>query len=317
MNARLALFIALFASAAHADSSPYMKVCADNLVFDSQGAMPLIAIAFSLVSFAIALAYMYGKTREDEKATVWAKDEAYNLVISVMLFVGLLAFFAGSCAVAETYAGGNPFSVSRNYIDTLLQDNGLSTLRSLTYGSISDQKQATSYLYTGMTPFFGSGVSDYANYRALSAQKEFLIDTYLPIIASLTAQKYMLQAIGWIAASVLLPFGFIMRLVPPTRDFGNTLIALFFALYIIVPTTYAMSGAVFMDKITNAPFACVDCGVNTFSTFGLATPGPVQSQLLYKMASAIPQAVFIPNLVIIIAITCTMALSKALRAITV
>ncbi len=283
-----------------------------------QEALSFISIAFMLVSSAIALTYMYSRLRHDPQAGVWAKDEAYNLLISVFLFAGILAFFTGACRLAEDYAGSDPFDASITYLNRLLDSNGLTVLRYLTYQSINDQMEATSYLYTGFTPFFGSGVSDYASYRALSSHKEFLIDFYLPIVASLNAQKQILQAIKWVAASVLLPFAFVMRLIPPTREFGNMLIALFFGLYIILPAMYAMSGQVFEDEIVGQPRKCIDCSVSNFYSFGLDGNNVVpENTVLYRLGSTIPQAVFLPNIAIIVTITCVMSLSKALRAIAV
>ena len=324
--------VLLLASAAHAacpvpGATDYLNVCkVENFDCSSGGALSFIGIAFALVSFAIGIAYMYSKVREDPAAGVWAKDEAANLLITVLLFAGLLVFFTGSCNIAKAYAtsprfGSDPFEASQNYLDSLLASNGRNLLSDLIKSSISDQEAGTAYLYIGMTPFFGNGVAGQADMRAHSSQKEFIIDLYLPMVASLTAQKYLLAAIQWVGASVLLPFAFVMRLVPPTREFGNMLIALFFGLYIVVPTMYAWSGAVFanMTAAPNPPVACTGyCGSNLFYSYALDAPNaPVESTLLYRIGSTIPQAIFIPNLVIIVAVTCTMALSKALRALAV
>ncbi len=278
-------------------------------------ATEFIAIAFAFVSAVIALAYMYAKIKEDAGAEAWAKNEAQNLLITVFLFVGLAAFFNASCALAEGYVGKNPFKASNEYLDALLKSNGNEVIRALTYRSIDDQMKATYYRYIGMTPFFGSGAATKSAYKSLSSHKELLIDIYLPIIASLTAQKYALQAIEWVSVSVLLPFAFVLRIIPLTRDFGNSMIAVFFALYILVPTTYAMSGAVY-NGIVETP--TLSSGLNVFYSYGLDGRGdwtdPTKS-VLYKVGSTIPQAVFIPNLVMVIAISCIMALSKALKAV--
>ncbi|MEM4633590.1 MAG: hypothetical protein QW275_00360, partial [Candidatus Anstonellaceae archaeon] len=199
----------------------------------------------------------------------------------------------------------------------------LNVLRQLTYASVNNQFEATRYWYVGATPFFGHGFSTHANKRALSAQKEFVIDTYLPILASLNAQRYMLTAINWVGLSILLPFAFIMRIIPPTRDFGNMLVALFFVLYILVPLLYAMSGEVF-EKIVSEP-RCIACNVHNFYVYGLdegnGTDGGINSgatwknSVMYRIGSTIPQAVFLPNLILVVAVTCIMSLSKALKAI--
>ena len=284
---------------------------------DGITALTFIAIAFMLTSFMIALAYMHSKMRMDAKTEMWAKDEAQNLLISVLLFAGLLVFFSGACAIAMEYTDGmSPIAYSKAYLNSLLQNNGLSIVRTLTYDSIGEQKDATKYIFIGAMPFWGMGVGKDANLRALSAHKELVMDIYLPIVASLTAQKYLLDAIQWVGASVLLPFGFVMRLVPFTREFGNIMIAIFFAMYIVVPVAYAMSGQAFM-KITGSGQAYDS---RAFYSYGLDAGADrakisAQDTVLFRVGSTIPQAVFVPNLVLVIAITCAMSISKALHAL--
>jgi len=316
------LAMASLAQAGNCDApKTYQEVCGIGAFDDCYGSSGFIVAAFMVVSLAIALAYMYSKLRQDPSMGVWAHDEAFNLLVSVFLFVGLLLFFSGSCSLAMGYSAGStgnsdPFRTSQNYMDRLLAGNGLDVLRGLTSDSLENQKTATYYIYYGLTPFFGSGSAGKAGYKAFSAHEEFLIDLYLPMIASLNAQKLILQTLQWVGAAVLLPFAFVMRLVPPTREFGNVLIALFFGTYIVVPTMYAMSGAAF-GQIAATPVQV--SGANSFCSYGLDRDSctPFQKTVLYKIGSTIPQAVFLPNLVLIVAITCTMAVSKALRAIAV
>ena len=299
-----------------ANPDTYGKLCGVSAFDSCYDSASFIGMAFMVVSLAIALAYMYSQFRHDPAAGVWAKDEAFNLLISILLFVGLLVFFTGSCDIALAYANANPFTASHDYISQMLASNGRDVLTSLTAKSLDDQKRATQYIYYGITPFYGTGAAGNAGWKAMSAHKEFIMDLYLPIVASLNAQEYVLQALQWLGASLLLPFAFIMRLIPPTREFGNVLIAVFFATYIVVPTMYAMSGAAF-EKIVSNPAQV--SGVNSFYSYGLdgTTSGVPQNAVLYKIGSTIPQAVFLPNIVLIVGITCAMAVSKALRAIAV
>jgi len=332
MNARLAFALLALAVPACFASVPALptyigtnSTCSVESYTQSGGgeALSFIAITLAIVSFAIGLAYMYSKVREDPAMGVWAKDEAFNLIISLLLFVGILIFFTASCEIAVSYSGKqNPIIASQRYLDTLIQSNGLNVLKTLSSDSITNQLDATKYLYLGLSPFWGDGVAMRANRKAHSANREYLIDLYMPIIASLTAQKYVLQGIAWMGASVLLPFAFVMRLVPPTREFGNMLIALFFGMYIMVPTMYAMSGDVFITNVKNisTPYT-VDPSLQKFHSYGLdnsvSPPPDIKTTTFYKIGSTIPQAIFLPNLVIIVAVTSIMAISKALRAIAV
>ena len=159
---RILPILAALALLAGTAAAAYTDVCSIGSFDQGSGAIQFIAEAFMLVSLAIALAYMYSKVREDAAAGVWAKDEAYNLVISVLLFAGLLAFFQVSCSVAQSYAGLNPFDSAVNYLDWVMNSNGMSVLRTLTYNSLGDQLRGTQYWYFGMAPFSGAGAAEYA-----------------------------------------------------------------------------------------------------------------------------------------------------------
>ncbi len=316
------LLAAGFAQSLSAADSTYGNLCTGNLGgFGAEWpamTTELIAAAFALVTTAIALAYMYGKFREDPRAEVWAKDEAYNLMLSVLLFIGLLAFFVGSCELSVQINGSDPIHASVSYMDTLLNNNGIGILKGLTIGSINNQMSALKYLYTGIAPISGSGVATTAGYKALSAQKEVLIDIYTPILASLNAQRYILLAITWMQASVLLPFAFILRLVPPTREYGNMFIAMLFGIYVIVPAAYCICSSTF-GSITSGNGMTGMMGTSSgydFYDYSLDAQGQTGAgTVLYQIGSTIPQAVFIPNLILIITVTCTMAVWKAIKAV--
>lgn len=329
--AAMLLACPVFATTCSSQPQSYQETCGISSFSDCGDAPAFIAISFIFVTLIIALAYMYAKFRQDPAIEVWAKDEMFNLMISVFLFVGIIAFFSVSCSISESYAGKNPFDAAESYIDKLVQSNGLNVLRTMAYDSITNQLDATAYYFQSIAPFSGTGSAFNANLKARSAHKEFLIDLYLPILASLNAQKFLLEAIRWIGMSVLLPFAFVMRLVPPTREFGNTMIAVFFAIYIVVPLLYTMSGQAFDEIVQNPRCEYTDingnCYVHNFYSLGIDggegniagrdSGMTMKNAILYKVGSTIPQAVFLPNIVLIIAITCVMSLSKALRAIAV
>jgi len=309
--AKLLLALAALLPAAAADTpfSANAQTCSASTL-NENGALAFIGVAFMLVSLLIALAYMYGKFRQDEKASLWAKDESQQLLITVLILAGVLVFFTGACELSREFAGGNPFQATYNYLNRLLSSNGLSVVRSLTYGSLRDQLTATQYIYMGFSPYVGYGMSEHANFKAYSAHKELLMDLYIPVVASISAQLYLLQAIEIVSLGVLLPFAFIMRIVPFTREFGNVAIALFFALYIAVPATYALSGQAYMEIVSSGNYLPHDFADR------ILFPGEQSSgSFFFRIGSTMPQAIFLPNLAIIIATACAAGLSKALRAL--
>jgi len=309
-----AFIIALLFAASNAQAATYQQVCTPDQM-GSHGGSEFLGVAFMLVSLAIAGAYMYGKAMHSAQAEVWARDEATNLLISALLFAGLAVFFGGACSIAEQFTGNSPFVSSYQYLDRLIYNNALPAIKYLVGDSLEDQKAATRYLYVGFVPFTGHGIGSNANYRALSANKEFVIDLLLPMVASLTAQRQILQMLEIFSTSILLPFAFILRLVPPTREMGNMLIALFFGLYIVAPTMYAMGGAAFEQVAENPIMHQSGSGVVYDFSDWAYEGGSGREAWLFRIGSVMPQAVFLPNLVIVVVTTCTMALAKGLRAI--
>jgi hypothetical protein len=312
-SAIAAFLLLLLANAAFADEP---ETCGAETLLEPF-AFSFISAAIVLVSAAVGLAYMASKIREDPRLSLWAKDEAYNLIITAFLFAATIAFVAGACQISAAYSEVQPFEAASNYIDALTANSGLSLVRSLTLRSINDQLSATKYKYFGAVPIGGSGAGLQAAYRAHSAQKEILIDLYMPILASLQAQKFILQGIEWVSLSVLLPFAFILRIIPFTREYGNIFLALFFALYVIVPTMYVMSAEAFSEIVKN-PGDWGSDEIFTFNTYTVDAKGAIYGEtVLYKIGSTIPQAVFIPNIVMIVAVTAAISLSKGLRALAV
>ena len=321
----LLLCLLAFAGCDELPQGNYAETCGIESFDDCGSATFFIASAFMLVSLAIALSYMYAKLTENPAMELWAKDEAANMAITVLLFIGIIAFFQASCMISESYFEYNPFQATDYYLDLLI-NRGLNVIRTLTSGSLNDQLDATRYIYIGAAPIYGEGVATDAYRKGLSAHKELVMDIYLPIIASLNAQKYVLQTIQWVGASLVLPFAFVMRTIPMTREFGNILIAIFFAAYIVVPFLYALSAEIY-NEIESSELPCVSCSyarVHNFYTYGLDgtsryddSTDSGKDAVFYTIGVTLPQAIFIPNLIIVVAITCTMALSKALKALAV
>lgn len=83
-----------------------------------------------------------------------------------------------------------------------------------------------------------------------------------------------------------------------------------------------MSGSVFQQMNDAAqPVVRVNPNIEIFYSYGMdggsQASTPPRDTLFYRIGSTLPQAIFLPNLAIIVAITCAMALSKALRAVEV
>jgi hypothetical protein len=270
-----------------------------------------VFMAFALTVFLISFAYMLSKVFESPEMGVWAHDELFNLGVSVVLFAVLVGCFIASCEIVQGFSGGmSPFAATYNYLDGIA-GNGLNALRDLTKSSLQNQLDATSYLNIGWPASDARGVATKASLRAVSSHKEMVIDLALPLLASIRAQKTVLQILELVSLSVILPFAMVLRILPFTREGGNLLIALSFAMYVVLPAFYALSAEAWKE-VVERPW-----GVSVFNyrDWGLDAGAacPAGDCVLFRIGSMIPQAVFLPNLALIMLITCTMAISKGLR----
>jgi len=273
--------------------------------------LTLIAIAAAMVVLLIALAHMFGQGMHDEKLIVWSKDELANLVISIVLAASIAGAFAVSCGVGKETVGDDPFRISYNYLDDLSNRAGLATLTRLTKGSLQNQLRATDFIYIGGIPFYGGWGRAYnANYKSISSQKEIAMDILLPSLISLKLQKLALQAIESFAL-VLLALSIFLRVLPFTRDVGNLCIALCFSIYIVFPLTFALNALALHDDPT--------LGVPATYSYDYALDGGDQSCAangsctLMSIGLLLPQAIFFPNLSLVIVIATTGAIWKLLR----
>lgn len=288
-----------------------------------------IGMAFMLTVLLVALAYMLGKGSEDEQVQVWAKDEVFALGVSALIVAGVVAFTIGSCLTLSAisnqdgmgqYQSANPFSSSYRYLDALAS-RGLSSIESQTKQGLQKQLDATAYLYVGLPTLTSTGVPLKASRKALAQHQEMVIDIMLPLVVSLKAQRAALQIIEIVGLAIMLPFAIIMRIVPFTRNAGNFMLAAVFCMFVIVPAVYVLSASAWKGIESPQGGSVLVSDPQAFSfddrAIGAACDGEGVDCPLYRIASLIPQAIFMPNLVIVVFITCTMALSRALGALPV
>jgi hypothetical protein len=274
----------------------------------------LIAIAVVLVLFLVSLAYMFGQSTHNEKLLVWSKDEAANLVVSVVLAAAVVGFFSVSCAVALGYTNENPYEISYDYLNDMVH-NGLNLVSRLTKAGLKDQIKSTSFLYIGGIPFFGGiGWAYNANARTLSAQKDIVMDMVLPSIVSLRVQRFALEAAQSFGL-MLLALAIFLRAIPLTRDIGNLFIALAFAVYVVFPFTYAINA---MAVAKYPPALGVSAsGSHDFALDGAGTGCEGTDRCALMIAGyMLPQAILFPNISIILVTASTTAVWKFLRAFT-
>lgn len=305
--------------------------CETNLVGNDlqQEIATYTGIAFAFVFLIISLAYMAGMTTNNANLLIFAKDEIFHLIISLVLVISIGAILYFSCTVISAFldfalesliegpstcysSGQDPMVVARCYI-TNLESAAKTTLTATVKDSIKKEMDSATVfgLYNPVTG--GIMTPTNAHLKVYSMQLDMVGLTFLlPSLVSLSIQKAFLTFVTDLI-KYLIPTALFLRVLPGTRPMGNMLIAVVIALYVFVPSLYALNAA--MDEI-----------VFQGSTMGCASVEELindrvmgdcnTSYNFWAVARFIPQAFFFPNLILAITITFLSAINKALKVLT-
>lgn len=327
----LAVAFLLLLLSAISSASP-LAACANNLsdVVRSEAGQ-YIGVAIALTIMIIVLAFMISTATNNANLSVFYKDELYHLFFSVVVLLGFSSIFYFSCAsfsyfmdstftpafasagVANICYSGleSPQTVATCYfthLETQVRAFVTQALRS----SINNEMDSTMVI-SFTNPVSGGVYLPFSAYKkTYSMQFEMLANTFaMPALVSISMQKILLgfssDLVKW-----LLPIAFFLRILLPTRQMGNMLIALSLALYIIIPVFYAINGA--MDQIV----------FNDCHSYDAAYPGLIKDAVMgdcdsatsfWLVARALPQAFFLPNLTLALVVTFLSGISKALKVI--
>ncbi len=310
---RLAFLGFMLATLASAQSTaPY---CPETVLTNTQ----YIGMAVMFTVVIISLAYMASRISQSEKLEVWAKDELFQLLLSVVLVTLVAGLAIGACEFSKTYMGWvtgqtryenvSPFTNAYRYLDSLINRQGINLAKSIVKSGITEQLKGTKYVFWGLPLTGGCGIAYEASRKARAQQKELMVDLMMPAMVSLELQKNLLMFAETISMAVLLPFAVVLRIIPFTRDAGNFLIALSLGVYVVLPATYVLNAYAAGDLaagITSDP---------TFLQVKTAIGDPFFADDLYNIGSILPQAILLPNVSIIILTAFVMGFNKALKSI--
>lgn len=286
---------------------------------------PLV-MAILVMGLIFGLAYMLSSAFERPEWAMWAKSEAATLLFSVLLIFIVVGAFGASCTLSNLmlfkdsrgFASGtglsgfdasiSPANRAIYYLDRLMQNYGLSTATNLVRSSVNDQFAGTAYAYWSVPVLDGGGMAFKANRRAWSAHKDMLADLYMPFLISIKVQQMLLGMLMSGVLAILLPAALLLRTFFASRDIGNLLIALSFSIFFALPLVYCFSleatGAMesLFGGVRGNPFGNLSIARDT-----------IVGDSFQRIGFLAAQAVVIPNLALIVTVTMTMALNKALR----
>ncbi len=303
------LLLVSLANAQGIDCNSVDLTCSEEIecaMLMNPAVVSLIALAFGINIILIALAYMVGSIVKDRRLGFWAKHEVSQLVISVMILFILVLSAGVLCGVMSGFISGDnsPISCSILYLDSL-SSSGKIHAKDLVSTALENHISATNWQFSGSFGLIvmgngkGEAVGEQGKNKGYAVSQEMLSDTIIPLSASLKLQSIFLGLITELVFQLGIPFGIFLRVFPLTRNAGNTLLAACLGLYIVFPMIYVLSAQIY--KTMPPP---------SFSEIG-----PPNSQLgLEKVGTLIPQAIFFPNLAIVVTTSFIMIFSGMLRS---
>lgn len=340
MNKKIFFMLVLFSLSFSQNCPPPTDDCVSNItniILCEQGGN--IILAFMLMTMLVSSAYIIGRFLGDARFITWSKDELYHLLFSAVLLIifgGILSF---SCIMMDSfftlsmesmdgdytcYQPGQPISqVSSCYL-SLMKSRSERVAQHHINEYIENNLEAT---FTGSVslPLLDTYTLTAGAFRIIHArQHDFIVNTFLvPAILSISMQKIFLDLITENVLVWVVPSAFILRILSPTRQFGNILFVLSIGLYVLVPFMFTFNLAMYdmvSDECTASPPAGPSIAEATCDLVfdGECSEPSVVCENPYSLwfiAKIIPQAFFLPNLVIAVVITFVTAGEKALRVI--
>ena len=272
-----------------------------------ESAMTLVIIAISISVLITAMAYMLGKVTANPKLLVFSKDEIAHLGVTIVLLLFIVSFFEGSCQFFSNFLEPGAGSILERAQDYMyaLQVKGQIITESLLENSIKQKFKAAKI--TGyMAPIIGGEmVYMHAYHNAYARQYEVLADMTTVGMVSAGVQYYILVFIQRLVFPVFLPFGLLLRAFSLSREAGNVLLAITFAILVILPFAYAVNSSAVDVTLSTL------CDEQTEKVLGGC--GDVLGW--GTIAGFLFQTIFLPNLAFVIFITGATAMIKVAKVI--
>jgi len=220
---------------------------------------PYLAVGVLLTAAVLAILYMYAKLSQDRKLLVMVKDSVIVAVTTLAIVAGAEGATLFFCH-AYTYITGEPlgdlveesWAVAESYDNifrlylTVLEKERLSAAALTAYTTVITFPNLLFTPGSLSMPTYPEGEVFYTLYTARSAS----ILNYL--LGSIYIHKALLFFLKHFWIDGLFVAAFILRLFPFTRNAGNVLLILYFAMAYVFPFLYATSGKMFTAMADSA-----------------------------------------------------------------
>jgi len=288
VNLKLPFLLLLLVGLASADS------CSVGLMNEAS----LIGVLTLTALFIIAVAFMASQFFRKAEWEAWAKNSGLQVGVAFALVVGINLMIVTGCALSNTLVGQDMFDAPINYLGNLAYGKGFPLVYALIDASLQNQLEALDFTFTQNPLVGGGGEAPHAGEKTKANAQDAITNMLMPMIASLYAQQAIIRVAQELIIPFFIPAAFVLRIFPQTRTMADYLLAISVGLAVVLPLTYVLNMYIAQDIST----------ANIISPSAALDPDLMFAQV----ASLIPQAVFLPNIAIVITVSFIMTFSKFL-----
>jgi len=204
--------------------------------YDSTAAFRNAALMLVVITLAVALLYMLGALFDSPMITALAKQEMYEILLTVMIFLGFFATWGLiSNTVLGTHGTNDGFmGVAQDYSKTMILKISKDT-SSLALFNMALYMYYTAPIRLGKTMYSGVSLNFGAVLRPMIDGIGSSASLLSVAMGEWLANINLLCFIKSVLMPMFFPLGLLLRSVPQLRGGGNALIAFSFALFIVYP----------------------------------------------------------------------------------
>ncbi|MEW6035825.1 MAG: hypothetical protein AB1529_04390 [Candidatus Micrarchaeota archaeon] len=202
---------------------------------------PALGVVAVLVVIILAACYMVAESINAQQLKAWVKQELRELIVALILFVAVIGLFHGDKPAVEIISGKSDYKA-----DALATIDGMITRATdayrdmiYAYHAVSMRTGFSTNLVAGYYVFASTGgvpSSGYSSFMIFFNQATTGLTNTIFIYKALKVLLDFFLAVG----DKLIYLAFIFRIIPFTRQMGNTLIAMVIGAYVIFPFSLFM-----------------------------------------------------------------------------
>ncbi len=206
-----------------------------------------VALGLAIAASLVAIFYMLGQYLSIEGLKAYSRVEVGELVLSVVVAAVVLAAFTSQLPILQVVSGDNTMSSVKvaGLMQTYMERPLVSMIKVLSQDAFRFTKVA-SYNYNYQAPSFlpfnpTSSNSPGSGGYPIITQLTTAVDTSSMTLLLAQTARIAYLFMDYSFALLLMPIGFILRFIPPTRKAGGLLLGIGLSVHLVFPAAVVMT----------------------------------------------------------------------------